>query len=283
MSMTRFIDDDFVAVRRTRDSRETPFLTLAFGDAVEVLDDSDPEWTKIRALTVFDGTATGFVRGRPPLREQGVLKLSMVDVQQGDGLVLETPNGQIVLIDGGDNQLFARHVAERFRHRGSAATSPLEVAAILITHGDADHFEGLNLLRDSEDLPQTKAPKRLFLHPQRVFHNGLVKAPSALTENEIFGRTVERDGELWVTDLYDDPRDAPETIRNKPFRRWTSSLDHWQRHGPIALHRVAHGMNEEDLFGFLHAEGVWVEIQGPFASEKGLHRVPPAIPRVYAI
>lgn len=279
MPEPRFIDDDFVAVRRTRDPRETPFLTLAFGDAVEVLDDSDPDWTEVRAPAVFDGTATGFVRGRPPLRGEGILKLSMVDVQQGDGLVLETPGGRIVLIDGGDNQLFARHLAERFRHRGATAANPLEVEAILVTHGDADHFEGLTLIRDSEDLPAHKAAKRLFLHPRRVFHNGLVKGPSSLGEAEAFGRTVARDGELLIVDLHEDPRAAPETMRNRPFQRWTRALDHWQQRGPIAVRRVAHGMDEDELFGFLHEEGVRLEIQGPFTEEvevDGVRR--PALP-----
>jgi beta-lactamase superfamily II metal-dependent hydrolase len=267
MPPTRFIDDDFVAVRRARDGRETPFLTLAFGDAVEVLDESDPDWTEVRAVDVFDGTATGFVKGKPPLRDRGVLKLSMVDVQQGDGLVLETPGGRIVLVDGGDNQLFARHVAERFRHRKSTAADPLEVDAVIVTHGDADHFEGLNLIRASENLPEAKARKRLFLHPRRVFHNGLVKGPDRLPDRDTFGRVVAHDGEVLIVDLYDDPREAPAASRNGPFERWATTLDHWQQRGPIAVRRVAHGMDEEDLFGFLRDEGVAVEIQGPFATE----------------
>jgi hypothetical protein len=54
----------------------------------------------------------------------------MVDVQQGDGMVLETPPDEhdetrIVFIDGGDNKLFARHVAARFLHRQSSASDPL--------------------------------------------------------------------------------------------------------------------------------------------------------------
>jgi beta-lactamase superfamily II metal-dependent hydrolase len=262
----QYVEEDFVALRRHRDGDEKPFLTLAFGDAVEVLEEGG-DWTHVRALTHFDGIATGFVRGRPPLRDRGVLKMSMVDVQQGDGLVLETPEGKIVLVDGGDNQLFARHLAARFKHRGSSAEAPLEVDAILVTHGDADHFDGLNDVRRSESLPRHKAHKRLFLHPRRVFHNGLVKAPSALPDAEIFGATVERDGETLIVDLYDDPRDAPPARRNQPFGWWCESLDHWERHGPIAFHRVAFGMDETELFDFLHEEGVGVEIQGPFATE----------------
>ena len=36
--------------------------------------------------------------------ESQVLQFSMVDVQQGDGLIFETPQSKIVLIDGGDNE-----------------------------------------------------------------------------------------------------------------------------------------------------------------------------------
>jgi hypothetical protein len=66
----------------------------------------------------------------------------MIDVQQGDGMVLETPPDEnhqtrIMLIDGGDNKLFARHVAARYLHRRSSPDNPLEIDLILITHGDA--------------------------------------------------------------------------------------------------------------------------------------------------
>src|SRR5690242_3582809 len=44
-----------------------------------------------------------------------VLRINFVDVQQGDGSVIETAKGKVILIDGGDNQLFARYLAARFR------------------------------------------------------------------------------------------------------------------------------------------------------------------------
>ena len=164
--MPQFIEEDFVAVRRNPGDKK-PTLTLAFGDKVEVLGTEDGD-TKVRVLDRFDGKFEGFIRGEPVLRDAGILKLSAVDVQQGDGLVLETPGGKIMFIDGGDNKLFARHVAERFRHRDTSGDNPLPVDAILVTHGDADHFDGLNDLRRSEDLPAHKARKRIFIHPRRT-------------------------------------------------------------------------------------------------------------------
>lgn len=276
----RYVDDDFLAVRHSRKSKH-PFV-LAFGDAVEVLDESDPDWTQVRALSIFDGAAKGWVRGRPKLRDEGVLKLSMVDVQQGDGLVIETPSGQIVLVDGGDNELFARHVAERFRHRGaSSPEAPLEVAAIVVTHGDADHFQGLNLLRRSEDDPGLvhQPQKRLHLRPRTMLHNGLVKGPTKLGETGMFGRNVKHRARLMIVDLYDDPRQAPKDRRNQFFRSWCDTLDHWERRGAINCRRVAQGMDPAQVFDFLVSEGIGVEIQGPFATTVQVDDVErPALP-----
>lgn len=283
----QFVAEDFVALRREPQSSSKPFLILVFGDAVEVLPNADhPNWTRVMALTHFDGTTHGWIKGDPPLLDEGVLKLSMVDVQQGDGLILETPGGKIVFIDGGDNKLFARHAAARFRHRGSSDAEPLEVDAIIITHGDADHFDGLNDLRRSERLPNDQARKRLFIHPKRIFHNGLVKSPGkrngvTVPVKERFGRTVTQGDDLLIVDLFDDPRDVPLADQSAPFKRWSTSLDHWEARGPIELKRLAFGMDENVLFDFLHDENVMIELQGPFtmpATDPDSGQTVPALP-----
>src|SRR6188472_3086453 len=71
-----------------------------------------------------------------PLAENQVLKVNFVDVQQGDGSVIESPDGKVILIDGGDNQMFARYLAGRFRD--SSAQNPKNIDCIVVTHGDAD-------------------------------------------------------------------------------------------------------------------------------------------------
>ncbi len=272
MSQVQYIEEDFVVVRREPDSDSRQRVTLTFGDPVHKLG-HDQGWTKIEVLSYFDGPFIGYVKGDLPVRDQPILSFSMIDVQQGDGLILQTPSGRIVFIDGGDNVLFARHAAARFRHRQSSDDEPLEVDAIIITHGDADHFDGLNDIRRSEDLPNSMARKRLFIHPKRVFHNGLVKSPSrdesghTIPDRERFGRTVAQGNDLFVVDLYDDPRDAPKEAMGAPFERWAQSLDHWEQRGESELKRIAFGMDEGELFGFLADEGIQVEVQGPFATE----------------
>lgn len=271
MADIRYIDKDFVRFRFTGSGGSEEQAILAFGDKVEVLEEGgEGAPSRVRALELFDGNLEGTIAGKPFRgREKGVLKFSMVDVQQGDGMVLETPPDQndetrLVFIDGGDNKLFARHVAARYRHRQSSAENPLEVDLILITHGDADHFEGLTEIMRSETEEGISNRKRLFIHPRRVYHNGLVKAPSSVPEEEALGRAVPDGGRPMIVDLYDDPRAAPAEMLNGPFKRWAKTLTHWERRGPITLRRVAHGMDVDDLFGFLTP--IEVEIQGPFTS-----------------
>jgi beta-lactamase superfamily II metal-dependent hydrolase len=105
-----------------------------------------------------------------------VVRVNFVDVQQGDGAVIETAKGKVILIDGGDNVMFARYLAARFRRTSEAR--PKEIECILVTHDDADHFQGLTEIFESET-NATKS-KRLFIHPRRVYHNGLVKRPGKI-------------------------------------------------------------------------------------------------------
>lgn len=262
---TEFIDEDFVRVWREQGNKSAGrVVTLVFGDEIEVLQ-ALPGWTEVRVANYYDGTATGFIEGTPALRSDGILKMSMVDIQQGDGLIIETPTGKIVFVDGGDNKLFARHAAARFRHRHSSRDDPLEIDAIIVTHGDADHYAGLTQVKKSERLPNKQAHKRLFIKPRRVFSNGIVKAPTAVPEQDRLGAVAEKNGARYLVDLYDDPRTAPPEALNRDFTEWKKTLDHWGTRGPIIFKRIYHGMSGRP-FKFLEDEGVAVEIQGPFTD-----------------
>ena len=143
---------------------------------------------------------------------------------------------------------------------------------IVVTHGDADHFDGLNEIVASETLEGEKARKRLFLHPRRVFHNGLVKGPTksgqtTIPDDRQLGRTRKVDGWPFIVDLFDDPRETAPEKMNGPFKRWAATLNHWETRGPIALKRIAHGMSEPAVFDFLAEEGIVVELHGPFEEE----------------
>jgi Metallo-beta-lactamase superfamily len=263
--------------------------TLAWGDPVEVLSET-PDRVTVR-LTSFreqpDGSLSPFIReGRIRKREKStgrrlervvepadasrVLKVDFVDVQQGDGSMVETPAGSVMLIDGGDNQLFARYLAARYR--GTSEQNPKPIACIVVSHGDADHFAGLSKIRESEK-PATTARKRIFIRPERVFHNGLVKRPSSVKDEDQLGETATSRGRLMITGLVHDLREVPETSMNRPFKTWRATLNHWTRRGPIEIRRLERG--DDDCFDFLADEGIRVEVLGPITrSVRGKRALP---------
>jgi hypothetical protein len=163
-----------------------------------------------------------------PAAQNRVLKVNFVDVQQGDGSVIETPSGQVILVDGGDNQLFARYLAGRFR--GTSASKPRTIDCMLVTHGDADHFVGLPKIFESETNSEPR--KRLFIKVKRVYRNGLVKRPSkkpdgkAFPQKELLGKTKVVNGETIITELEDDLLKVPDKKMKSLFGNGRRPLKH---------------------------------------------------------
>jgi hypothetical protein len=254
---------------RVREADKKKLVTiLAWGHPVNVVEDTDDDWIGIK---MREGTK--FVRRRVrghdalvPFDELNLLRIDFADVQQGDGTLIETPSGKLILIDGGETHMFARYLAARFGR--TAPDDRRKVDAVVVTHGDADHFAGLTEIFESEtriDLPDAK---RLFMHPEHVFHNGLVKGSSGLPDDEIFGETAPHDGKTYVTDLAEDLRDVDDGRMNRPFKDWKKALEGWSENGPVDVRRLERGV--DDAFDFLDAdEDPSVEVLGPITTEVG--------------
>jgi hypothetical protein len=167
-----------------------------------------------------------------------------------------------MLIDGGENQLFARYLAGRYP--GTTKAAPKEIDCIVVTHGDADHFAGLTEIRRSE---RNAVPaKRLFIHPNRVFHNGLVKRPGTVPELRQLGATADVGGTTLITGLEEDLLAVDDAEMNRPFRAWKAALKEFASRGPIKIRRLSYG--DDDAFAFLHDEGISVEVLGPIPTTK---------------
>jgi len=198
-----------------------------------------------------------------------VLKVNFVDVQQGDAAVIESPDGKVILVDGGDNQLFARYLAARFP--GTSEAAPKEIDCLLVTHGDADHFSGLAEIADSETNAEPR--KRLFIRPKRVYHNGLVKRPAkdanqkTIPEKASLGPTKTVKGETLLTGLVDNLLAVPDAEMNEPFRQWKAALTKWNGRGGIEFRRLAFG--DDQAFEFCRQEGLDIAVLGPLPTTAG--------------
>jgi len=279
MNFTHFINVDLARVYNSSKKKDAKLIaTLAWGDAIEVVKQT-AGYLEIR-LRRDSKSVAGFLVGPSailqrvvaPLDSNPVLKVDFVDVQQGDGAVIETPGGKLVLVDGGDNQMFARYLAGRFG--GTTAKHPKEVSCIVVTHGDADHFSGLIEIHKTEKDRDLDEWKRIFLAPERIYHNGLVKRPSKKgkkdrKETEMFGGTKEINGSLYVTELVDDLTGVDSGAMNKFFVQWKKAISAYKKRNPNLVIQRLDRDSPGNPFGFLD-NGIRVELLGPLVySDNG--------------
>ena len=257
--------------------------TLAWGDEVTVTKQTS---TRIEIETVYfneqpDGSIlpvkeVGFIEPRKssgmktadvvrPRNQNDVLKVNVVDVQQGDGAVIEAPDGKVILVDGGDNQMFARYLAGRFR--GTTAANPREIDCILVTHGDADHFAGLPEIFKSETNKEKR--KRLFIQPKRYYHNGIVKRPSkkdgkSVPDVELLGATRKVGTQTFLTGLETDLLKVPDTEMNAPFKEWKEALKEYNKRAKIEFRRLQFG--DDQAFSFFNQGDLRIDVLGPLVT-----------------
>ncbi len=258
--------------------------TLSWGDQVSVISRSAKALEV--GLTTYhespDGSVlpevkTGFIEPTKssgikaadtviPRNANRVLSVNFVDVQQGDGAVIETPAGKVMLVDGGDNQLFARYLAGRFR--GTTLARPQPIECILVTHGDADHFLGLTEIFHSET--HSVRRKRIFIRPKRVYHNGIVKRPSTkngkrVPDRDLLGPTRKVDKDVFLVGLEDNLLKVDDAEMNQPFQRWKEALTAYNKRDKIKINRLQFG--DDDAFDFLADEELAIEVLGPLVTE----------------
>jgi hypothetical protein len=300
---------DLATVVKLEGTKKKVVARLAWGDALKVTHvgtkrlDVEVDVARFQPDgSILTEKEAGFIEPDPPLKpadlvatrnEAGVLRIDFVDVQQGDGSVIETPRGKVVLVDGGDNQLFARYLANRFPRTSDA--KPKKIDCILVTHGDADHFVGLAEIHRSETEARLSPRKRLFIHPRRVYHNGIVKRPEkkpdgkSRTDVEMLGGTRQVQDPTTgkpitlVTELESNLLNVDPAKLNGPFTRWQAALKAFRKRGPITFRRLKRG--DHDAFDFLQDEDVKVEVLGPIPTKVGaveglkFLRRPPSGPR----
>lgn len=130
---------------------------VLMGSILEVVD-RDDDWIKVDSL---GKGKSGWVH-KDDVRRTPVLKTFFVDVGQGDGAIIESPEG-IMLVDGGPNSNFFKFMKHRYR-RLLKAGGPVEIKAMVVSHPDFDHFNGLTaILKDERFKVGT------------IFHNGIIR------------------------------------------------------------------------------------------------------------
>lgn len=142
-----------------RSSKKVNHVLL--GSILEVLD-HDEDWLLVDSL---GKGKSGWVH-KDDVRDTPVLKTFFVDVGQGDGAIVESPEG-VMLVDGGPNSNFYKFLKYRYR-RFLSSGQQVEIKALVMSHPDYDHYNGLTaILKDS----------RFTIG--HIYHNGIIRYDDA--------------------------------------------------------------------------------------------------------
>ncbi len=137
---------------------------------------------KGRVAVIFTLTLSSvlFLSCMLPKREQGKLIVTMLDVGQGDGIYIRTPGGQTMFVDGGSSNV--TNVGEKRIGPFLKSKGVRTLDYVLISHGDADHKNGIEeLLTDQQCGIRIDT---LLLPPKNVWDEGIEKLVSLAKEND---------------------------------------------------------------------------------------------------
>ncbi|MCP5021136.1 MAG: MBL fold metallo-hydrolase [bacterium] len=155
--------------------------------------------------------------------ESTPLKVFFVDVGQGDGTLIETPQG-IVIIDGGMGAHF--HAFLRHRYWPLIENGEIiEVKAMVISHPDGDHYKGLQRILEDEDF-----------RVDAIYHNGLMRYPKStedsrrrmIEKGHVVEADVDGDTAYFVVDHFDGLAEAFARKAEMPswFKQfWTAAKE----------------------------------------------------------
>ena len=135
-----------------------------------------------------------------------VLEINFVDIGQGDGCHVATPNDEHIIIDAGETDNMYRFLRWRFNLKG--ISKPLPSFSAIISHSDEDHFKGFGkLFANPTDGLKRKLPFK------QIYHNTIIQRPgSSLGDSAVFN------GVKYLTD-FTDTKKKLTTIMDKADKK----------------------------------------------------------------
>jgi len=94
------------------------------------------------------------IERQKPAVQTSLLKVHFIDVGQGDSVLILTPSGKTMLIDGGKND--KGHLVKEYI--GSLGVNKIDV--VVGTHPHEDHIGGLDVIVDNFDIGSIYLPKK---------------------------------------------------------------------------------------------------------------------------
>ncbi|MEM7189289.1 MAG: hypothetical protein AAF439_06730 [Pseudomonadota bacterium] len=167
------------------------------------------------------------------LQADALLEIVFLDVGQGDGALMITPDNKRYVIDAGKGDNMYRYLKWRF---SDFDNSQHDFDALIITHPDNDHYLGFSdLVEDKE------------VQAGAIYHNGLMEQFSVNgtkqsgSESVRLGRRVEVRKQDFLTDLIQTDKNLRDFLADEEKRRWVSDSSNRPKQYPELLDKAVRG------------------------------------------
>lgn len=162
-----------------------------------------------RVVTKSEGKG-GWVK-KDDVRDNPGLKIFYVDVGQGDGAIIESPEG-LILIDGGPTSKYHSFMKWRYKQL-IAENGPIKIKAMIVSHPDQDHYQGfIAVLNDPN------------FEVESIYHNGIKRyssnnLPARLHFDlgEVITKAINGQKETVLTETFNSLEDARAMISSGEF------------------------------------------------------------------
>lgn len=202
-------------------------------------------YVKVRARGV-----DGYLK-EEDFQAERILEVNFVDVGQGDGCHVVTPDDKHFIIDAGPADNMYRFLKWRF-NLAKAKTAPPPFT-VVVSHSDSDHYKGFGKIFSA-----TKGASQQF-SIKKIYHNGMLEVSGSNPES--LGTIVTKGGRAYVTDLCDTPAS------------YKKRTDQAEKAGVfISTMNKSSAPKESLRFGsadLYQKDGLKMEILGPVAEKVG--------------
>ena len=228
-----------------------PVQQLLWGDWLEVKSEGPDGWLEVSARG-----EDGWMHAST-VQADRLLEITFVDIGQGDGCILSTPDDRHVIVDAGQDDNLYRFLKWRFGRFKKSVTFD----AAILTHSDQDHYGGL---RPFVDDPNVRI--------RTLYHNGLVERATPVAA-DVLGPRVVDGGQRYVTEPIETLAQLRALLSNPAQRagkKYPNLLWDAMESGRVDDVRSL-SVRDAHVPGYApgHASGVELHVLGPVPDDVG--------------
>jgi len=268
-----FVSDIDVVIRSSSSKKSDALNHLLLGDWLRYTGEQTADWAKVRSRGV-----TGWLP-KSSFSEHRLLEINFVDIGQGDGCHIVTPDDKIILIDAGEGDNMFRFLSWRYNLRrlqvigvdgviegDEKARGPVEFDHVVISHPDKDHYYGFHLIFEHKKVK-----------PLKIYHNGLVERPIKSSDKDPnlkyyskddLGGYIETEDETYVWDVINTNQQMHNIITEHASTRkmYLSTLRAAKENNPD-IEFITLSKEDGYIDGFEEQDDLRFKVLGPITEE----------------